>query len=256
MLAKQLKKVIEIDEQINSIHQELSDLYAERAKITEDEETAAAESQAEKPEELTQDRWTQMQYQRLSSAWQTYDIAVPSKKSLAEKLNKAYDLIMELSAKAPDLDGKLTVVLVPPHKQLPFPVPSAIREKTDETRENDFVNPELEMPRKTKGWKVLVAYNAPEGMYLGNAESIVEYDLHKFAGHAMNDLGLREYTALTLQEKNIDTSSWTMLLKDQQPSADSVTIASQHDGRFRFDLTESNSIFSDDRFRPAVEVAA
>jgi cell division protein FtsB len=37
MLASQLKRVIELDRQINQLHRELASLYAERAQIVEDD---------------------------------------------------------------------------------------------------------------------------------------------------------------------------------------------------------------------------
>jgi hypothetical protein len=254
MLVKQLKQVIEIDERINTIHRELSDLYSQRAQITEEKDIPEIASKKEDSEELSQDRWVSKQYQKLSSTWQNCDIKIPSKKTLLPKLIKAHELIVELSAKAPDLEGKLSVLLVPPHKQFPFPVNSALREKQDSISASDFVNPEYPSVKKSKAWKVLVVYGAHQGLYLGNAEMILENKSYMFSNHDMRDLGIREYAALSSQEKDIDKQSWTMFLQDQQASEDTVAIAGCIDDRYRFDLTETNSIFSDDRFRPAIEV--
>lgn len=254
MLVKQLKKVIEIDERINTIHRELSDLYSQRAQITEEKDIPEITSKEENPEELSQERWVSKHYQKLSSTWQNYGIKIPSKKTLQPKLVKANELIVELSAKAPDLEGKLSVLLVPPHKQFPFPVKSELREKQNTINASDFVNPEYPSVKKSKAWKVLVVYGAQQGLYLGNAEMIFGNNSYMFSNHDMRDLGIREYAALTLQEKDIDKQSWTMFLSDQQTIDDTVAIAGCIDNRYRFDLTETNSIFSDDRFRPAIEV--
>ena len=251
MLAKQLKQVIEIDERINTIHRELSDLYSERARITEEDDQTPPKTE-KISHTMSKDRWVSMQYQRLLALWQNYDIAVPSKKTLQPKLQKAFDVTNELAAKAPDIANNLTVLLVPPYKQLAFPVAANLREKQGIT--SDFVNPEYTSQKKTKAWRVLVVYAAKQGLYLGNADMIVENRSYLFGDYDMRALGHREYAALTLQEKNIDNQSWTLLMSNYQENDGAIAIAGSVDNRYRFDLTEGNSIFSDDRFRPAVEV--
>lgn len=250
MLTSQLKKIIEIDEKINSIHQELSDLYQERADITDRKPTAQTSPNIQ---HMSKTRWGQAQYQRLTSIWKQYDITVPSKQSLEARLHRAYDLILELSDAQPELVGDLSVMLVPPHKDLPFPVPTEIRNKQAQDQEQDYVHPELPKEKKSKGWRLLIVHTGADGLYLGNTATILSNKQYMVGKRDMRALGAREYAALTLQEQGIDTNSWTLLLRDTQPADHHTPIASNTDGRYRFDITDTNSIFSDDRFRPAIE---
>lgn len=249
MLAKQLKRVTEIDARINDIHRELGVLYEERAELLDNKLEKATPTDSR---ELYRQRWIDQQYQHLGSIWGKYGVKLPAKKTLQSKLGKAYDTIAELSVNVFEFENTLSVVLVPPTKSMEFPVYSAWRESQN-MRVNDFVNADLPKPASQKGWRLLVVFSAPQGLYLGSPASIIKDKKYEFAGVDMRALGVNEYAALSLQNPEIDAGSWSVLLKNTI-NGNLVACAGRVNNHFRFDLVESNSVFGDDRFRPAVEI--
>lgn len=256
MLLTQLKDILDIDTRISDMHRELANLYAIRSSMVEPEYGTSQNQTKELDgiEKVSPDisTWCRQQYGALVDSWNTYDIKIPSYKHLQNRLKQARSVIEELSKTKPEIKDNLSIILVPPTKLIGLPLSIQIRKGSRSNRPVDYINPDLAMPAISKKWQLLVAYTAVSGLYLGSPETILTSKNYMIAGHDTRALGLLEYAAMSLQlADTIDNKSWTILLKGT-PRGGQLPCATYQDGRLRFDVGDIDSVFGDDRFRPAV----
>lgn len=248
MLVTQLKKILELDAQINNMHRELATLYEERKAMVESDPVAVSSEPL-----IGRDDWIRQQYDKLKAAWECYDIALPSLKQLHYKLNKAYDITGDLSAAMPSLANKLGVVAVPPNTLLAFPVPFGLRVRQDFIDGQDYVNTDLALPVGCRQWKIVVVYSENAGLPMGLTKDILQSKSYHIGGYDTRALGAVEYAAMTLQYQHpIDDGTWTLLLKGCTATSPVVS-ATFADGRYRFDSDDAGAGLDIDYFRPAVE---
>lgn len=251
MLLKHLEQVAEIDDMINQIHEELVDLYRERAHLMGTKPGKLPTL----PQAVARKRsdWTAEQYENLKMAWAQYDISIPAYATLKKRLQKARTVIEKLTKAEPTWKDKLQVVLVPPTSKLQFPVQAELRMKQDWITTPDYVDALLHTPKATT-WQVMVVYGANEGLYMGSPEMMLNKKNSKVANYDITKLGVREYAAFSLQNgSSVDTQTWTVLPK-QRLSDGKMACVAYIDGQYRFDVDEVNGVFGDNRFRPAIEV--
>ena len=252
MLLNQFQEVSRIDARITKIHKELIGLYTRRDAIAE---TGAGQQTRIitkiKAAPIDQLR---MLYDQLVRAWDVYDCKVPTYKYLKPKLARAQTIMRDLQAANPTLRS-LQIVLVPPTAVLPFPLSDNWRE-SQTAIDADYVQADVAAHvTPDTVWRVLVADTDTQGLALGSASDILDRKSYLMAGHDARALGLREYTALTLQlgtEPAIDMNTWTLLLKGVDTDAP-VPCATFAGGRFRFELDELDGALGENCFRPAVE---
>lgn len=256
MLVAELKNIIELDEQINQLHEDLTDLYAKRLALIKTGAPAASPTKVDvlKTDPAERRNWAGQQYDKLQSAWRCYDVELPAFKKLQKKLEKSRDLISELQNAEPQLMDNLEILIVPPSDVLPFPVSNELRYCQGFSDGQDYVNETVPRPTMTRQWRVLVVYAGENGLAYGLPKAIIETKRYVLGGYDTRGLGPAEYAAFSLQyQQPIDDGIWTLLLKDQQVGAPVVS-AGFHAGRFRFDIDEANGGLDIDRYRPAVEV--
>lgn len=253
MLLNQLNQVTEIDNLITEIQDELSQLYQERSSLLNG--TGVKQQSLPQLVKTKQADWVAEQYRNLAAVWAQYSIAIPSLTSLKPRLNKAYKTIKALEAAKPDWIDWLRVILVPPTNKFSFPVAAELRMSQSFVTSADSLDASLPTVKKDAVWRVLVVYAADEGLYSGSLEMMLKQD-NKVAGYDTTALGVREYAAFSMHLiQPVDTQSWSILPKGQT-KAEQVPCVAFVDGQFRFDSDEVNSVFGDNRFRPAVEVKA
>ncbi len=256
MLLKQFQKVFEIDNRISEMQKELLDLYKERTGIVDPETKTLFERlnpaarKVNYPAEV--DVWTRAQHDRLFKAWQRYGIDIPPLTKLKAKLAKAHALITKISQARPEIGEGFSVLLVPPAKLLKFPLSKELR--AAQGLNYDFVQENFPKVKGGKQWRLFVVFDRPAGIYLGSPRKILAEKSFVIGGIELNGLGPLEYAALTLQSPQlVDQGSWTMLLAGVKPK-ELVPCATFMAGLYRFELTDMDSVFGDDKFRPATEI--
>lgn len=253
MLVSELQQVVEIDGRISEMHQELLDLYRQRSSLVM---AVPAVNAASKAAATTgaDETWALQAYEQLAEAWKRQAMTIPGFAKLKPKLLKAYKILEQVSVAKPELRTALVPLLVPPSKDLPAAQPAEAFEESRFVLAPEYVEAKLAQPKADRSWRLLLAYAEPEGLYLGSPEQIMADKRYLIAGCDTRALGVREYSALALQQPEaIDTASWTLLLKNYKTNAP-VPCAS-FDGRaYRLSVEVDDSVFGDDRFRPAIAI--
>jgi len=253
-----LKTIMDLDERINTIHDELATLYAERLAITVEEPPKKADKKITVAKRTATNAmrkdWARTQYDKLQSVWRCYDLTLPPIAKLRSKLEKSYNIVKELENAEPQLIDKLAVVLVPPSSALPFPVSNKLRYSQGFSDGQDYVTASAPKLSASRDWRVLVIYAGEHGLSYGTSSTILKTKSYCIADYDTRALGAAEYAALSLQyQQPIDDGTWTLLLKSVRKN-EPVLSAGFHAGRFRFDTDEADAGFDIDTYRPAVEV--
>ncbi|PLS81195.1 hypothetical protein CYG49_02585 [Candidatus Saccharibacteria bacterium] len=261
MLLKELHKVSEIDNRINTLHKELIQLYNERSKLMQLNEQAISKDAKEsntpvvaQADDDKREDWAEKKHQQLEMAWNLLDISIPTYRKLQDKLLKAYDVIEKIGTTRPEIAESMDVLLVPPTKVMGFPVKKRFRQQQSFVTGYDNIAKDVKKAQGSREWRILVMYADREGLYLGKPQTIIEEQAYMIGEFDARALGAQEYMALSLQLKNpIDEGTSTILLKNfsGQGSAPCATFAR---GSFSIQSDEICGIFGDDRFRPAVEI--
>lgn len=254
MLVQELQQIFEIDERIAKMHQELSDLYDLRSSILKPKQTLATEAPIQtaqtaktKTTESAAAEVAQQAYEAAQTAWTRYDIDMPSFDLLAKRLEKAAEIREQLEAAEPEIGQHLQIITVPTSSQI-------AKILNTETKEEGFViEEEVTTPRRSKKWRVLLAYGRQKGISMQPDDFFVQKK-YMINGRDMRGLGVTEYIALTVhQTELIDTDQWTMLLKGGDKSATAPCVMHTGDA-YRFVLDEKACVFDDNTFRPALEI--
>lgn len=198
-------------------------------------------------------------YEKVAKAWGRYDIQVPAFSILEARLREAGRIIERIATSNIEIAAHLTVLLVPPSKTLPFPIPDSLRAQNDMRPDHmiDNVPVRLGKIRPQRNWRVFVAYGAKQGIYMNSPKDVIQNKQYLIAGYDMRGLGAVEYAALTLQQTHaLDEQTWTILYRDTISRSQEALMpcARFADGQYTFGQEEPDTIFGSDRFRPAVEV--
>lgn len=263
MLLKQFKKVIELDHRISDMHRELTRLYETRSHLIDQtsQDTFSnfsnnkilKKSGSKRIKNPTQILIKQY-YDYLDACWGTFGIAIPSFDQLKSKLTKALTALDQLSMYHGELHNSMTIILIPPAKILSLPVSVKLRIAQGFTTAPDYMCQDITMPKRRSSWRVLVVHAAERGLSLGSPKQIVADKSYLMAGYDTRSLGVQEYAALSLQvEDCIDDGAWTALLKDYKNN-DTVVCAGFIGDRFRYDIDDSDDVFENNGYRPAIEV--
>lgn len=262
-MSKRAPNISAIDYRISSLHSELMELYRRRSSLSRSNTQLSMDMianpwEAIETARIYQAKWLEQQYQKLQADWSQYEIKIPAFANLRLPLAAAHKVIKELSQARPELRNKLEIILVPPTKLIGFPVKDEHRRKQYQISGADVVETGFSAPTANKNWKLLVVYTAPDGIYLGPPAKILKGEMYLIGGYDSRALGANEYNALSLQKNSrLDIDTWTLLLKKDKKDKDTsglVSVATFSSDRYRFDTDDSNSMFGDIRFRPAVEI--
>jgi hypothetical protein len=234
MLVKQLKRVNELDTEINTLHERLADLYAERSRLIGDD--ALLPSPAAKQLEA------KAVHRELTAAWQTHSIKLPTYASLSKKLQVAVQIVNGLQADNPYLAGKLHIVAVPPHKTL-F---KALDQAHFRIAEDALAN-----AAKPAGWSVIVVTDPQFSLPV---ESLSDSDEFRYKQYDCRALGLNQCIAAELQGvRVIEPENWTVLIKDSLDGT--VPCATRHDGRILVELDDVSALLGNNYLQPVIEAA-
>ncbi len=260
MLVSELKKVIEIDSRITGLHQELATLYVERQKYIEQTATPGRSVIEGSPLSIqsadTGVTWLQTTYNQLSEAWSAYDVKIPALRQLKKPLVKASLVISNLSKDRPELAGRLTILLVPPVHILGQPVDNKHRQSQTFVNLDDYFGEDLIKRYQQKKWRMLVVYDDQVPLNFGKASELLAAKSYMIGGYDIRGLGVYEYFALSLQSpRPLDRHTWTLLLKGTRALAKTVTSVTFINGQYRFEVDDTDGVFGDERFRPAVDIA-
>jgi len=257
MLLKNFQTLLEIDSRITEMHKELLDLYGQKTSLLESRTADLLQQASADKNKVNIQTWAAAEYEKLAEAWQALGIKIPSYPKLKTKILKAAGIIDTLVSQRPDWQDQLGLVLVPPSKYLSFPPKADLRQNQASVSAPDYIYDDFPKVKTGRDWRLLVVWEAPQGIYLGSPQKIIEDQLYMIGKHDLRGLGAVEYLALSLQSPEaLDQGTWTAFLKDYKNRAAEVPCATFVSGRYRFELGEANSIFGDDRFRPAMEVKA
>lgn len=257
MLLQELKEVIEIDTHIQKIHQQLVNLYDRRNRIikTTEQDATTVSASALKSEILAPHiSWPEQQYIRLAALWNEYGVGIGEFSQYEKRLVKAQSVIQKLSIAYESLRGSFEVVLVPPTGMFKYDQLHMLRQRQSFVLAPDSIDPDIARPRDTRTWAVLVASTAKHGIPVECPASFMQAESYLVAGYDTRALGVNEYIALSLQQKQpIDTECWTVLLKGLQPT-DLMPSVTFKDGRYTFAVDEMDGVLSTEHFRPAVRL--
>lgn len=263
MRLTELKKIIEIDDQISNLHKELNSLYAERSRYVHmapvtapHDQTISGPTYSGTTAVVSKKTWVEQEYSKLAASWGMYGIALPSASKVKKGLGKAFRIINELEALDPGLTGQLGVLLVPSSNDIGYPGASDLRKQQAFIRFEDHLN--IGLPRKPryKDWQLFVACITPEALDWGSAKEILTAKRYHLGNYDLRGLGLFEYFALTLQRgEPVDNGTWTTLLKNCNEKTTEVPSATFYNGQYRYELDDIEGLLSLERFRPGVKVA-
>lgn len=260
MLVSELKKVIDIDSRITSLHQELAMLYSERQKYIQqngtqkylNSPTSAAPSKSIKADS----KWAKSAHAHLASSWAVYDIKVPSFRPMKKWLLRAHEVIEDAGSQRTELSGKLGLLLVPPTQVLGQPGDKQLRKHQSFITLDDYVNSDLIKRYQQKKWRLMVVYQDETPLDIGKAKDILAEKKYQLGEHDARALGVYEYYALSLQSPiALDKQTWTLLLKGTSVNSKTVPSVTFINGQYRFEIDDTDGVFGDERFRPAIEVA-
>lgn len=250
MALAQFKEVSKIDSRIRKIHEELADLYERRNTLTKvgQAQLAVVSHRGARIAPI------EKEYATLVNVWHRYGLKPPTLKYLKPSLVSAVGIRQDMIEAMPALKGQLSLVLVPPTKELHQAL--SVRVQTQRfVHAPDSVDHELSDTTVSLRWRLFVVYSAPEGLTGGSARQILADEHFMIGGHRANALGHQTYAALTMHlGAPLDQESWSMLLGDVDTDTELLPCATFENGRYRFDHDDLDNIFGDNRFRPAVEV--
>lgn len=248
MLLTQFKEVSKIDTQIQRIHRDLAQLYKRRDALMQAKGNGNALPVAVAPVPL------EKEYDRLVAIWQQYGLKPPTYKYLKPALARATGILRDMVAAKPELQGYLSLVLVPPSKELQQAL--AQRSSVQQfVQAADSADPAVPRPAIHLKWRLFVMHTGREGLAWASARTLLADQLYMIAGHDARALGRSEYIALTLHRaRPMDQENWTMLLRDADIDTELLPCVTFDHGRYCYNYDDLDNIFGDNRFRPAVEV--
>lgn len=256
MRVPELKRVIDIDNQISRLHQELAVLYDEREHYLHSS-VAATTNHLKTNAKTTSEEWCVHTYKYLASSWSVHGIKIPSFTSLKKSLSHARSIMASGLFNQPELSGKLGILLVPPTKILGAPGAKDFRKNQPFISLDDYVDSQTVKRPGVKEWQLYVVYNDPVPLNYGTAAEMLVAKSYLMGNQDTRGLGIHEYYALSLQTPyKLDENTWTLLLNGCSPKSRSVTSVTFINGQYRFEVDESDTVFGDQRFRPAIRVTA
>lgn len=259
MLVSHLKKVTEIDNRIVAMHRELAELYNQRHMLIDGQDGLTTASQSSYKTSFTSASTASLSsseqlYRQVAAAWERYGIMVPAFSKLKARLQKAERIRTSIHESYPEIAEHLRIVAVPPSSIMTLPAADSLRKLQPNNELPDFMSPGIKVPKLPEAWELQLVYCAPNSLYIGSAKKARESKVYMIAGYDMRALGVREYTALTLQVNYlIDDTTSTILLKNHRRNMP-VPYASYRHGRYRFELEDDDNVLDDDGFRPAIEL--
>lgn len=259
MYLKDLTKVTEIDQRIAAKHREIAELYQEKLVLMNAPDGSMTTYSGLSTEGLTAtatdthmslaEQW----YHQAVSAWEKHGVKIPSYSTLRAKFTRAEKKLKLIAESCPEISSEMIAIVVPPVKVMPFPA-NELRNNQGLTSYEDYVHHAIASPIKQRNWRVLLTYAAPDSIFIGSPKQMLKDKSYILAGFDMRDLGLREYSALSLQaDYLLDEVSWTALLKDYKKNRP-ITYVGYMQGRYRFEIEDADNILDDDGFRPTIEV--
>lgn len=255
MLLSQFQKLQEIDHKLNELHNERVKLFNAGTTLQPSYISQAAMTQS--AADFDQHTWwVQQTYAELVVKWQAHGISIPKFNSLQSKLEQARQTLAQISIIKPELHDKLSVVLVPPHKETAYSSASSKSKKLALLHlSQEFIDAKFAQQTTKKSWRLIIALSQPEGIYVGTPKQLLGEKPYVIAGYDAYALGLQEYSALVTQEAGrLDILTCTVLLRDRSPKSSLVPIVKFSGRQYVFSTETAITPFGDIRFRPAIEI--
>jgi hypothetical protein len=233
MLYRQLKRVNELDSEINNLHKRLASLYAERSQLI------SGTNPPKEPVSLTDPRGI---YDNLASGWDKFDVKMPAYKSVSGKIRSAAGILDRLQAENPHLANKLSVVAVPPYATV-----AKLAGKLD----LEFPDRQLAgLTAKSKAWKFLVVTDYE--FCLPVKPLMDQVDDFFYKDYDCRALGVLGLIAAELQGVKVTgEDSWTLLLADYQEGR--VPCAIKRGDKIVIDTDEAGSLIGNNNLLPVIE---
>lgn len=255
MLSKELYEISQLNQRIAELREELDTLYNKRSKLIGYQRATGRETQPDFSVSVTPvDKWALQEYSALQAAWEPYGLAIPTFAKLKDRLREAYNVLGDFTRQVPIVRGKLALLLVPPAKDLEFPINQAWRSKQKFIRRADYLGGNFPTVEADKNWRLLITYPGLGGLYLGDPSLVLDEDFHVMAGYNTAGMGAIEYAALTLQSSHIiDRGSATILAK-QANDTHLIPSARFSQGAYRFIYAKPDATIDNYRHRPTIEI--
>lgn len=243
-----LSKQQRIEKKINDLQSNLFDLYRQRQALFNETTDFSSTLRATTSEPaLIAEQW----YDTLAAEWRTRGLAIPAKSRFLPKIKSALITIEQLGQYLSVESSLFTLVAIPPTSQWSSSALQAARLEQSHINYNDQIDTVFKTPQ-TKKWRLLVVYDALEGIDFGSAANILADNRHIVHGMDITALGVHEYAVYALQHTGKrDATTWTWLLKDATQDAWSVRYMT---GAYRFSLDDAAGVADGELFRPAVEI--
>lgn len=255
MLLSNFKKVEEIDGRIVRIHRELAELYEQRYFLIDGGHGLSTATHNDKSVSisLTTDS-SEQEYRKVASAWERYNLILPGFGKVKAKFSQAKKIRSNLEKNYPEIVKSMIVLAVPPSKLLRLPVDTELRDLQGLNIMPDFISSTVSANKAQAAWEFLLVFNADESLPVGTAKKLRSLKGYMIAGYDTSGLGVREYSALTLQTNRIlDTNTSTLLLRSNL-GKNSVAYACFRQGRYRIEAEDEDNVLEDDGFRPAIKL--
>lgn len=252
MLLNDLNKLNNIDNRIKSLHQELFELYQKRTEIFSVANNVVARQQSKPPETVEDEPGVEQELARFRSVWRRHGIDTPKTKGFKDKVAEARSLIPVLNRAIGESDA-FKIHIVPPSNKLAFPVARNI--KSSHRLRDCWIDPEIRAPAQSRIWKVFVVYSKPEGIIMGEHESLISHGHANLEGYEMSGLDLREYAAWLLASDDIyDSDGWSLIVRNADPASNYIPCVSHLGGNYSFNIDDPKALIGVNRFRPAMEI--
>ncbi len=249
MLLKQYKRVMEIDDSINDLHEQLRSLYSERSTLTVGTEHDRAGLSQKIKENSVDVSWEQSVYAKLHTSWQRYTADFPLYEELHVKLTAAHHLIDTLHAQSIDA---YEVIIIPPSKILNSLSKTGIFEKN-----NIYVSNDLNIinSSRSRSWHVYVVMVNPLGLPFVSFDEFKKQTQHVVSGLEMTSFNVQHYAAFLLAYNQwVDQNSWCVLTTEADYKKNTVPCVSKVGGSYQFELDALDVLIGRNHFRPVIEI--
>lgn len=247
MLLQDFAEVSSIDEKISQLHEQLMKLYSRRSTIMTMHGSIAEPDQFHNYEDSVMKRT----YDHIKDAWLSHDVALPEFSVLEKKLRAAARIIDDLGSNGKLDSADFEIIAIPPYRQT---LQALKNEHTQHRLIIDDAVVDNKLIKKSNTWRVMVAYTRQKAMTVKSTSEFLANKEYLIGDHDASGMGVSEYLALIVQTNfNIDTSTWSLLMKDAT-SASLMVAGSTSDGICRIVIDDTDGIFEDTGFRPAIVI--
>lgn len=262
MLLNEFQKVQELDQQITSLQEKLTDLYSVRAKLLTGtkQKTVPASTASDASRAAThlsdnaKSIMAEAEYNKIANSWNRVCIKVPEFSQLEAAMIRGLEQREVIEQQIPILQGRLEFLLVPPSKYIKLNLLHALRTAQKHIKNDDSFDPEIEVKFRTRKWNLFLTLTEKQGIYFDTPLAVIRDKTTIFKGFEALELGLLEYIALSLQTNApLDKGAYTALLKEKSRE-NLIPVVTFYNGQYVFARDELDTLFGNVRMRPTFKI--